>query len=468
MFFTNWHYRMIISPGVMVSVYIFAALGAFEQMSELLGLTLLTFMPLGGISVPLEAIIAEGVPRTLWPFAAASSLPAFRGEVTTTKSRSKVRVLHYMGTNFGMTGVETFILQLCAAQKRAGLIPSIVMDLSNRQDVRTIANDLGICVYDLPSERPFEHRFLRKLGTAILRARRIHVLRRMLGQNDVLHIQAVGISCLDGFIAAALARTRVVVTHHGTLSWFEPQWDLLADITLWIEKRIASTIAMPYAAATAELCREGISPDRAKVIPFCVDEQLFSGVAPAPSTGELTLVLVARMVEGKGHVDLLAALAKLTPSYPRLRAVFIGDGPIRTRIEAEIDRLGLRQTVDCTGKVDHREVPALLRRAHVVVLPSYEAGEMFPLCLLEGMALGLPAIGSRWSGIPDIIEDGVTGIIVEPRDERDLVRAIERFLSDPDFLARARKGALERVRSRFTATAIAESYAVCYRTALSI
>jgi glycosyltransferase involved in cell wall biosynthesis len=127
----------------------------------------------------------------------------------------------------------------------------------------------------------------------------------------------------------------------------------------------------------------------------------------------------------------------------------------------------LREIVDCKGNIDHRDVPAALRKAHVIVLPTYETGEMFPLCLLEGMALGLPAIGTRWSGIPDIIEDGVTGMIVEPRDQAGLVGAIERFLRDPDFFAQAGQAARARVRARFTATVVAESYTKCYFAALS-
>jgi glycosyltransferase involved in cell wall biosynthesis len=83
------------------------------------------------------------------------------------------------------------------------------------------------------------------------------------------------------------------------------------------------------------------------------------------------------------------------------------------------------------------------------------------------MALGLPAKGTRWSGIPDIIEDGVTGIIVEPRDEVSLAGAIERFLTEPRFFAQAREAARARVRARFTATVVAESYAESYLAALS-
>jgi glycosyltransferase involved in cell wall biosynthesis len=105
-------------------------------------------------------------------------------------------------------------------------------------------------------------------------------------------------------------------------------------------------------------------------------------------------------------------------------------------------------------------------RAHVVVLPSYETAEMFPLCLLEGMALGLPAIGTHWSGIPDIIEDGKTGILIAPRDENGLVDAIERFLAEPGFYAFARANAMARVRSRFTASLVARTYTESYVAAL--
>jgi glycosyltransferase involved in cell wall biosynthesis len=341
------------------------------------------------------------------------------------------------------------------------------MELSNRLEVRRIADKCGVVVHDLPKREIVPRRIPRKVATAMLRGQRVRALYRLLKNSDVLHIQAVGLSGFDGFVAAALARKPVVVTHHGTLSWFAPQRDLLAEVTFWMEKRMASRIVMPYEAALAELTAEGVPADQSKVIPFCVDEELFASVSMPSVESEFTLVLVARMVAGKGHGECLRALAKLSPRYPNVRAVFIGDGPTRGEIEQEIDRLGLQEIVTCKGKVDHREVPGLMQGAKVIVLPTYEPGEMYPLCLLEGMALGLPAIGTRWSGVPDIIDDEVTGIIVEPKDEDGLACAIERFVADPAFLAQAREKSLARIRSRFTATIVADSYAELYRDAIA-
>jgi len=372
-----------------------------------------------------------------------------------------------MGTNFGMTGVETFILQLCAVQKRSGLVPSIALDLDHREEVRTIATAHGIEVHDLPVPKPVNGKLYGKFAKLWSRVRRTQSLWRLLRHSHIIHIHAVGISSLDGFVACGLSRNRaLIVTHHATLSWFASYRNLISDVTFWIEKRLASRVVMPYAAAASELVAHGTSAIRTKVIPFCVDENLFSGLALEPAPGELTLVMSARMHRGKGHMELLAALARLSPRYKKLRAVFIGDGPTRPEVEAEIDRLNLRHVVECRGRVDHREVPAIMRNAHVVVLPSYMEGETFPLCLMEGMALGLPAIGARWSGIPEIIVDGETGIVVEPRDEIGLAQAIERFLVEPAFYMRARTNALARVRCRYSATAVVRAYSEQYEAAL--
>ena len=379
-----------------------------------------------------------------------------------------IRVLHYMGTNFGMTGVETFILNLCAAQRRSGLIlPSIAMDLKDRDEVRNIATSYGIEVHDLPTRRGTNGKALSgglaKLWSLV---QTTQAIRKLLRHSHMIHIHAVGISCIDGFIARGLSHEKkLVVTHHATLSWFAAHRSTVSDLTFWLEKSMASRVIMPYRAAAKELVAQGLSEKQSKVIPFCVDEELFCGLAPEPAPEELTLVMSARMFRGKGHIELLAALATLSPRYPKLRAVFVGDGPTRPAIEAEIDRLNLQHAVEIRGRVDHRQVPAIMRNAHVVVLPSYMEGEMFPLCLLEGMALGLPAIGTRYSGIPEIIVDGETGILVEPRDEIGLAHAIERFLVEPAFYLNARRSVRARAQS-FSATAVARTYLEQYEATM--
>jgi glycosyltransferase involved in cell wall biosynthesis len=177
--------------------------------------------------------------------------------------------------------------------------------------------------------------------------------------------------------------------------------------------------------------------------------------------------MVARLFPGKGHDALLAAVASLAPSYPGLRLTLIGDGPCRTEIETTISRLELGGVVELRGFVPHAAMPGELRRAHVILLPSSMPGETFPISLIEGMALGMPAIGTRWFGIPDIIVDGETGFVVEPGDVEGLARAIERYLTEPARYAAASQKARERARARFSGDAVARSYADLYAAALA-
>lgn len=375
-----------------------------------------------------------------------------------------LRVLHLLPGNNGMTGVETFVLQLCAAQQRDGLVPAICLDLDGREAVGEAGARMGVAVHPYPGWAVGGFAPVRKIANAALRLRRIRRLATLLRGADVLHIHAVGIAGLEGLLAAKLVRTRsVVVTHHATLTYFAPMWSRESDLTFWLERRVASWSVMPYTAASEELIALGIAREQAAVIPFCVDERRFGGRAPSPEAGgPLRLVMAARMCEGKGQLELLDAVALLRERHLGVRLVLVGDGPMRRQVEESVDRLTLREVVEVRGQVRLDEMPRIYGSSHLVVLPSHMPGETFPLCLLEGMAMGLPAVGTRWFGIPDIIADGETGFVVEPRDPRTLAAAIERFLSDPGLHAAMGERAAERVRRCFTGAAVSRAYQALY------
>jgi glycosyltransferase involved in cell wall biosynthesis len=371
-----------------------------------------------------------------------------------------------MATNFGMTGVETFILQLVEAQKRAGLRPSVTMDFDGREEVSGRVRSMGIPTHSFPMPDETGSRLPRKLRTAGLRAQRVRALVKLLSDADVLHMHSVGMVGFDAYLAASIARKPVIVTHHTTLA-YTTNPTKLDDATFWLEKHVASYSVMPYQAAADELVRGGVTRAKSAVIPYCFDETRFKGRCAEAAPGQLTLVMAARLFDGKGHRELLSAVDSLRLRHSGLRLILVGEGPERAALDAEIDRRGLRDVVQVRGRVDHAAMPALFRTAQVVVLPSYMHGETFPLSLLEAMALGMPAIGTRWFGIPDIIEDGRTGFIVEPRDAEGLASAIERFLVDPSLLAVSGRRAAERVQSRFTASAVAHEYSRLYTKALT-
>ena len=378
------------------------------------------------------------------------------------------RVLHVLCSNNGMTGVETFVLQLCAAQRRLGVAPELSLEVPGREEFASAAAAAGVPVHAYPLRA--ESRLPRKLATAALRGRRIRALARVLRERriQVLHLHAVGIAGFDEFLAGALARVpALVVTHHATLRWFGPIRRPVDRATFWLERRLAHRVVMPYAAAADELIAAGVPADRVRVVPFCIDEIRFPlrGSRSAPAT-PFRMGMLSRVVEGKGHGELLEAMARLRARCPDLRLRVIGDGPLRPALEGRAAALGVADRVEWMGWVAHAEVPALLAACDAVVLPSHMPAETFPLSLMEGMALGLPGIGARWYGIPDVIGTDGAGAVVEPEDVAGLAEAIAALATDPAAYARASAAAVERVRARFTGRAVAETYRALYAEAL--
>lgn len=373
------------------------------------------------------------------------------------------RVLHFMSTNVGMTGVETFILQLSAAQQRLGQTPHLHLEFDRRDELVREAGARHIPMFDVVP---------RKLRGPLGRAQGVYRLLDIIRREriEVLHVHAVGISGLDALLAGLVSRELpIVITHHATLTWFAPMRNRTSDVTFALEKRRASRVVMPYAAAADELREAGIPGDRLHVVPFCIDETRFvSPPAPRAWSKDFHLVMSSRIVDGKGHGELLEAVALARAKVPGLKLTILGDGPKKPEVEAHVARLGLQSVVSLPGWLEHAEVPAKLAEAHVNVLPSYMPGETFPLSLLEGMALGLPAIGTRWFGIPDIIEHGKTGLVVPPRDAHALAQAIETLAASPETYEAYSRAAMERVQRHFTGAAVAKRYAQLYSDAANV
>jgi glycosyltransferase involved in cell wall biosynthesis len=135
------------------------------------------------------------------------------------------------------------------------------------------------------------------------------------------------------------------------------------------------------------------------------------------------IATVSVLREGKGLEILIGAFAELHRRRPDTRLLIIGDGPLRAALEA---RTGNAEVVRFTGT--RRDIPTMLAGADLFVLPSLE--DAFPTVLLEAMAAGLPVVASRSGGIPEIVEEGVTGRLVSPGNPTALADAIQNLLED--------------------------------------
>jgi glycosyltransferase involved in cell wall biosynthesis len=182
------------------------------------------------------------------------------------------------------------------------------------------------------------------------------------------------------------------------------------------------------------------------------------------------ILFVGRLVERKGVAGLLDAVERL-PAALGAQLEIVGDGPDRSHLDTQIRRAGLQGRVTLRGRISTPELREAYATADVLVLPSIRDSrgdtEGLGVVLLEAMSYGVPVIGARVGGIPDIVVDGESGLLVPPGDTTALSAALERLAGDPALAARLREGGVQRVREHFSWRTIVGEWEACYQAALA-
>lgn len=184
---------------------------------------------------------------------------------------------------------------------------------------------------------------------------------------------------------------------------------------------------------------------------------------PALAPGVPVVAAVCRLEEQKGLDVAIRALARLDVRGERPHLVVLGEGPLRAQLERQAREAGLSGRVHLPGRVG--DVAWWLRRSAVVVHPARWEG--FGLALLEAMLCERAVVATRVSSIPEIVEDGATGLLVPVDDDRALAAALQRLLDDPGRAAALGRAGLERARSAFSVARMADRTVAAYRRALA-
>jgi colanic acid/amylovoran biosynthesis glycosyltransferase len=176
-----------------------------------------------------------------------------------------------------------------------------------------------------------------------------------------------------------------------------------------------------------------VEPQRLVRIYNGVDLERFS--PNGASSAEPPLVLgVGRLIEKKGFDDLIRACALVARRGLRFRCTIVGKGPLEARLRALVDELGVGDVVDLAGPLPRERLLTLYRHASVVVAPCVVGADGnrdgLPTVLIEAMALGVPVVATDVTGIPELVQDDRTGLLVPQRDPDAIARAIERLLDD--------------------------------------
>lgn len=198
----------------------------------------------------------------------------------------------------------------------------------------------------------------------------------------------------------------------------------------------------PEAAARArlELVRNGIDPGRFHPGPHP------PGVPPQ-------VIAVGRLVETKGFHDLVLACARLRQEGLACKCLIVGDGPERERLQKMVVDLQLEDRVELLGQLQPEELMPYFQRADFLAMPACVRNndqDGIPTVLIEAMAMEIPVVSTRVSGIPELVRDGETGLLVNPDDPEALARALARLLGDRELARRLAAASRDWVLAEFT------------------
>lgn len=213
------------------------------------------------------------------------------------------------------------------------------------------------------------------------------------------------------------------------------------------------TVCQPFADRIASF---GVGRDRISVLHNAVKPF----VSPSPEEvervrrefgiqdHEAVILSIGRLSYEKGHADLIRAAARLAgmPGTPPFRVVIVGDGPERETLRKLSAQVGLEKGISLAGF--QRDTSPYYALATVVAVPSHSEGS--PNVVLEAMAAGLPIVANRVGGVPEILEDGVTGLMVEPRNPEAMAKTIFQLLSNTELRSRLGSAARARAESAHT------------------
>lgn len=189
------------------------------------------------------------------------------------------------------------------------------------------------------------------------------------------------------------------------------------------------------------------------VIHCGIDLDVFRPRTAVEKTDLFTLICVASLEEKKGHKYLIEACAHLVKKGIALKCLLVGDGDLRSELEAMIEKYHLSQHVKVLGRQPRHRVGELLAQSHALVLPSIvtSKGKMegIPVALMEALAMQMPVIATNISGVSELVEHNITGLLVPEKDSSTLASAIETIYQNPDAAAELGKRGREKVCAEF-------------------
>jgi glycosyltransferase involved in cell wall biosynthesis len=298
----------------------------------------------------------------------------------------------------------------------------------------------------------------------------VSLLRAVFNRASVLNAHWLIPQGVVAVLAAALTRQKVVVTVHGG-DVFSLNSPLLRRVKRFALRRADAVVV--NSTATRAACRELYAGREYATIPMGVDTERFRPEPRSPELveryglGDFTVLFVGRLTKDKGVAYLLAALERFKASGADFKALIVGSGDQEAALKEFVAEHGLTDDVVFTGWVPSEELVDYYNTADVFVGPSIVGDkgweEALGLVFVEALATGLPVVTTRTGGIGDVVEDGVTGFMVDQRSADQLAERLTALYEDRELLARLGRNGRTVVEKKFSWATVADRYEAVFR-----
>lgn len=302
--------------------------------------------------------------------------------------------------------------------------------------------------------------------------RHLTILKKIIKEKkiDLLHAQIWNpASCRYAFYAASSAKIPIITTEHDPFK-ISILKDLFKKSSL---KKVSKIIAIsdenkkilrklyPSHSKKIQIIKNGIDTVwwQSQLLRFSdedrrkIKEELFEA-----RENTLIVICIAELHERKGQKYLIEAVPEVIAKFQNVKFVFVGEGPARKDLEKLTKRLKIGNHVVFTGR--QKGIPGLLKSSDIFVLPSRR--EAFGLVNLEAMLTPLPVVATRVGGIPEIVVNGKTGILVEAESAEALAQALIKLIRNPKLREKMAEAGKKRVLCEFDAKKMAEEYEKVY------
>jgi glycosyltransferase involved in cell wall biosynthesis len=279
-------------------------------------------------------------------------------------------------------------------------------------------------------------------------------LRQIIASErpDIVHLHSRRGADLLGGLAARFCGVKCVLSRR--VDNREPRW--------WVawKYRLYHRVITISQGIHDVLVGEGVPPAKLACVRSAVSPEAFAQTCDRAwfhkafplSQDVLTLAVIAQLIPRKGHRYLLQALPELLKAFPTLRLLLFGQGAEESRLRAQVDTLGLTDRVTFAGF--RTDLPQILPCLDLVVHPALMEG--LGISLLQAAAAGVPIVAVAAGGMPEVVRDGVNGLLVPPADSPALAAAINRLLADPGLRRRFGAAGKELVREKFSVAGMVE------------